>query len=221
MHLWLYSSGGFLNEEMDLAMIRYFNHDNPRLTFVASCYESADYYFEEFSERFGRFGFTNLHLLHLDRQVSASKIERALSSDLIYLSGGNTFYFLDSMHRTKFLPKLHEFVEKGGILAGNSAGAIIMTPEISTASYPEDDRDENDVGLEDWDALGLVNFEYYPHYDHSRYYKRVLTRASMESPHVIYAVTDGSGICINGPAISFFGEVYAYYNGECFQVSGA
>jgi dipeptidase E len=216
----MYSSGGFLNEEMDLALMQHFRSENPKMTFIASCFESASYYFDEFSDRFGRFGFDNLELLHLDHDFTAEDLNKCLNSELIYLSGGNTFYFLASMRETGAIRKLKSFVGRGGILAGHSAGAIIMTPEITTASYPEDDRDENDVGLRDWSGMGLVNFEIYPHFDPCDYYIDLLCKASLDSALVIYGVPDGSGVCINGPAISFFGEVWAFFNGEHFQVSG-
>ena len=220
MHIWMYSCGGILNKSMDLSMISYIKKKNPLLTFVASCYESSQYYYEEFVERFSSYGFRHFELLHLDHNVKKKSLERVLKSDLIYLSGGNTFYFLSSIQKTSFHKLLWTFVRSGGILAGNSAGSIIMTPDIMTASYPEDDRDENEVGLDDLTALALVNFEFFPHYDDTSPYIKALTSNSIKSPYVIYAVTDGSGICINGPSIAFFGEVWGFYNGEKFQVCG-
>lgn len=220
MHIWMYSSGGLLNEEMDLAMMAYIRNPDPFITFVPSCFESSSEYFEEFVNRFERLGYSKFDILHLDKDFTSAKLERAMASDMIYLSGGNTFYFLNSIHNVGLINHLHLFVQNGGILAGHSAGSILMTPDITTASYPEDDRDENDVGLEDWTAMGFVNFEFYPHFDDDPYYREVLVQTSGQSPHVIYAVTDGSGVCINGPSISFFGEVWAFYNGEQFQISG-
>ncbi len=219
MHLWLYSSGGILNEDIDIAMMRFFHEDNPKLTFVPSSFDTSHYYFDEFVDRFERFGFQNFTLFHLDQHHSSKDLDRLMKSDMIYLSGGNTFYFLAVCRKTGFFDFLRNFVKKGGILAGHSAGAILQTPTITTASYPEDDRDENEVGIRDLTASGLVGFEFFPHYDHGPYYQEVLRGASLETPHVIYGVSDGGAICINGTSTSFFGEIWAFYQGESFQIN--
>lgn len=219
MQLWLYSSGGYLNESMDLAMMERFRSDHPRLCFIPSSFDETDAYFEEFVERFGRFGFDDFYCFHLDQKFTQAQLKKAMTSDLIYLSGGNTYYFLASCRRSGIYPYLEQFLSMGGILAGNSAGAILMTPNIATAGYPEDDRDEDIIGTDDLTSFGFVDFEFYPHYDHSDYYRRVLKAASMETAHVLYGVPDGSGICLNGPALCFFGEVFGFFNGECFRVS--
>lgn len=42
--------------------------------------------------------------------------------------------------------------------------SILTTPTIEIAGYGED-ADENEVGLNDMKALGLVDFEFAPHWD--------------------------------------------------------
>lgn len=220
MHLWLYSSGGILNQHVDREMMDYLKKPEPKLAFIPSSYDSAEYYYDEFVERYRRQGVKHFEIFHLDRSQKRGNLERLLEMDLIYLSGGNTFYFLAQCRRLGVFRILERFVSRGGILAGHSAGAILLTPVITTASYPEDDRDENDIGIKDWRGADFVSFEIFPHYDHCPYYREVLKGASHDSAHVIYGVPDGGAICLNGPSLTFYGEIWGFFNGEAFPVSG-
>ena len=220
MHIWLFSSGGSLNEDIDLALMHHFNLDNPRLTFIPSSFESSSYYFEEFSERFSRYGFQNINIFHADQPFTKKDLNQLLNSEMIYLSGGNTFYFLAVCKKIGLFEHLIRFSENGGIISGHSAGAILLTPNITTASYPEDDRDENEVGIEDWTAAGLVKFEVFPHYDSNQYYEDTLKRASIQSKGVIYGVSDGAAIYVNDGSTTFFGDIWAFNNGASFMING-
>ena len=83
-----------------------------------------------------------------------------MDSDLVYLDGGNTYYFLWHLKKTGLFRLLQDYVSEGGVLAGCSAGGIIMTPDIRTAGFPNFDKDDNYVGLRDTEGLGVVGFEF-------------------------------------------------------------
>jgi dipeptidase E len=104
------------------------------------------------------------------------------------------------------------------VLAGLSAGSIIMTPTINSASYPKFDRDENAVGLRNFDALGLVQFEFFPHFSPEPEYVRELKKQSLKLKYPIYAVADGAGITVFNRRITFFGKIWCYLAGKEFQL---
>jgi len=58
------------------------------------------------------------------------------------------YYFLNSLKKHEFLPKLREYVRVGGILIGVSAGSIIMSKTIDIAIF----YDENTIGFKDYTA---------------------------------------------------------------------
>jgi len=78
------------------------------------------------------------------------------------------------------------FVERGGVLTGLSAGAIMMTENIEMAAYPEFDRDENWVGLKNLKSLGLVDFAFFPHFKNSTRYDAAFKKYSKLSNSAIY-----------------------------------
>jgi dipeptidase E len=114
---------------------------------------------------------------------------------------------------------LIKFVQRGGVLAGLSAGAILMTPTIMTASYPKFDRDDNIVGIRSMDAMNLVQFEFFPHYTPEPEYARELKKQSKLLKYPIYGVSDGGGITMDNGCLSFFGDVWGYFAGKQFDVN--
>ena len=60
--------------------------------------------------------------------------------DAIYIGGGNTYKLLDYIYQKKIDKKFLDFIEKGGIIYGGSAGAIVLGKDIRTA---EEENDKN------------------------------------------------------------------------------
>lgn len=225
MSLWLYSSGdGEENIDTDVRLLAAVGGRSSRLTFVPTqtvgvSGAEVDYYYSEFRDRFAMHGYKNVGMLSLDRPTKPQELERAVDSELLYLSGGNTFYFLDLLRRSGFGEVLKRRFESGLPLAGHSAGAIVMTPSIATASYPEEDRDDDDVGLTDLTALGLVRFEFFPHYERKVTYDQALLQASQGLEHPVYGVPDGSCIMLDRDQTAFFGKISGYVKGVRFRPS--
>lgn len=220
MKIWLYSSGDLeSNRHIDEALLRQIGKRRPRYCYVPSAFEDSEYYFEEFSQRFGSYGPCSFQTLHLDRPLQQRDLVSALGSDLIYLSGGNTFYFLKHIRSSGIESEFYTYLRAGGIMAGHSAGAIVMTPTISTASYPEDDRDDNDVGLTNLKAMKFCSFEIFPHYlVRSRNQNAALRAASKNLGHVIYGLPDGAAVAINGPSLTVYGPVWGFVEGQRFSI---
>lgn len=68
----------------------------------------------------------------------------------IFIGGGNTFKLLHLMRKTGVDKLLIEFIEKGGVVFGGSAGAIIFGKTIEAA------HDPNEVGMTDFSGLNLL-----------------------------------------------------------------
>ena len=203
------------HKEVDLAFMELLGKKGPRLAYIPSQSDLQRKYFNQKVEWYKQFGITDLLYFDVDKEYNEKKIDELLACDAIFLSGGNTYYFLNSLKKREFLPKLREYVRKGGILIGVSAGSIIMSKTIDITTL----HDENTIGLKDYTALGLVDFEFFPHLDHNmKQYLEDLKKYSIKSNLVIYACKDGDGIIVNDYEIKFFGEVLKIKNGEVSRV---
>lgn len=87
------------------------------------------------------------------------------NSDAIYLMGGNTFEFLHYAQHIGLFEMLRAFEHDGGLILADSAGSIILSPNIATALIPTTCPDEHTVELDDYRGMGRIPFHISPHFD--------------------------------------------------------
>jgi dipeptidase E len=191
------------------------------LTYVPFCADNSDIFYRRIVKRFQRFGASRFQCFPLDlpEAPTSDEIKKAFSSDIIYLAGGNTFYFLHWIKKRKLLGALRSYVREGGVLGGLSAGAHMMTPHISLAGLKGLDPDENEVGLKSLSALGLVDFEFMPHFYESRHSIKIMRKYSEKSKTTIYGCADGGGIVINGSVFSILGRSWVFHRGDWLKLT--
>ena len=191
---------------------------NKSMTYIPFCHDRSTLFYKRAIKRYQGVGFERFHCLPVDAPFSQKDLKKALGSDVIYLAGGNTFYFLKYLRKSGLIPQLQQFVEKGGVLAGLSAGAIILTPHIGTAGPSLPEPDDNDVKLKNRRALGLVRFEFYPHYTSTPQTNHAILQYSRNTKFPLLACPDGSGITINGNRMTFIGKVGIFSRGKKVEI---
>ena len=220
MNLWMYSSEeGQENESMDEDLCLEIFSKKPVFTFIPAHSDDAEVCYDSFIERFSPYAAINFRMLDPEGRVTKADIRSLKSSDLIYLSGGNTFHFLKNLRVSGLLETIRNFAKAGGLLAGHSAGAILMTPHIRTAAIPDFDRDHNNVGIKNILAMRLCRFEFFPHYEDIPEYSEVLEFASVNGTLPIYSVEDGCGIVVNEKGLRFYGDAWVFYRGAKVKIS--
>jgi dipeptidase E len=207
------------NQNIDIELFHLIESTDPLFTFIPACYDDSNVYYSEFIQHFSFYGVRKFNIFPIDTPFDYVTALKVLESDVIYLGGGNTFYFLKNLKRSGFLHLLKEYVAAGGVLAGMSAGAIIMTNNISTASFPVFDADDNEVALTNLKAMSLVSFEFYPHFTNTRRYIHELNLESYKRNHPIYACGDGSGIVVNDNKIMMIGDVWSFFRGKKYKLT--
>lgn len=102
-----------------------------------------------------------------------SQIEKDLSeTDVIYMSGGDTFYLLYQMQRLDVKETFINAVKQGKIYIGTSAGSIIAAPDIWPIYRLE--AEEWRIKVTDNKGLGLVDFIIFPHWGSDHFKDRYL-----------------------------------------------
>ncbi len=220
MRLVFYSGGDEKNNKsLDKAFVEILDKKNPVVTFIPSSSYLSEQEFRVFVKHYSQFKITKFIHFPIDVPFDRILFQEVMKSDCIHLAGGNTFYFLNSLRKSKIMPRLKKFVKDGGVLTGLSAGAIMMTENIEMAAYPEFDRDENNINLTNLAALNLVDFLFFPHFKNSARYDAVFKKYTRFNDKIIYACPDGSGIVMNGPELRFVGKCYAYFQGHKFTIN--
>jgi dipeptidase E len=188
------------------------------MTYVPFCTEGSNTYFYRAVRRYAQYGVVDFLCLDLEMNPTRAQIREALRSEIVYLAGGNTFFFLHHLKRLRMLPMLRSFVKRGGVLAGLSAGALIMTPTIRMAGMKGLDPDPNEIGLKDLRGIGAVPFEFSPHFEPTARKIRLHQAYSRKTKYPIYACQDGGGIVVRGRCTEFVGRVWVFSEGSCFRI---
>lgn len=184
------------------------------ITYIPVTKDQDPKYYQQFKKYYSYYGFNKFEYLALDQKNSVSKIKKSLSSSVLYLDGGNTYHFLKNIQESNFNKLIIDFVKRGGIVAGQSAGIINLSPSIKTASVPSLDADEPISGFKRTKALSLIPFEFSPHFANTdKKSIKELTEYSKITKNEILACDDGSGMVINANAINFYGRIYSFKNG--------
>lgn len=97
-----------------------------------------------------------LEVLHL--RWDQDPLGTLARAEAIFVGGGNTYALLQRLRQANLLEPIRERVLAGMPYMGSSAGSNVAGPTILTTN------DWNVVGLDRFDALGLVPWNINPHY---------------------------------------------------------
>jgi len=127
-----------------------------------------------------------------------------LSYAAIYLSGGNTFTFMNMARKRGLKALLEQHLAKGGVLIGASAGSIMCTPSIELASF----GDENEAGMTDFSGFDFVNFEFHPHFTDEPVERERLVAYQRAHGRDVYVCKDGAGLHVTHGKVVSFGDSF-------------
>ncbi len=129
----------------------------------------------------------NIKVLDLDHQISYSEVA---GFDVIYVCGGNTFYLLNMVRKTGFDKVIKQFLEKGKVYMGVSAGSILMGPNIEIAKL----GDKNECGVTNFTGLGYIDSSISPHYNDDEHKK--VEDFKKKANYPILPLTDNQALLI-------------------------
>jgi len=102
-----------------------------------------------------------------------AEVEKDLEkADVLFFSGGNTFYLLQKIQECDCSDIIRGFVNDGKIYIGSSAGTVIAGPDIYSVHYADDIKMASN--LKDYKGFGLVDFIAFPHWGTADFKKAYL-----------------------------------------------
>lgn len=202
MKLFLTSAG--LAPEITEAFLKLFGKkpEETRIASFAYHPEGNAPYVKEGKERLAELGFKDITDIDLRNENEESLKDKLVKFDVILVGGGNTFYLLKYARESGFGKSLKPFLEKGGVYFGISAGSIIAGKDISVAGWSPE-WDENAVGLDHFQGLGLVDFIISPHYIPE--HEVIIDENKYKVSYPIFSLTDSQAISVNNDSIKFIG----------------
>jgi dipeptidase E len=193
-----------LRRTADAALKKLIGKARPRIGFIPSAGDTTRKYFNDRKAFYKQLGMDLSVYFELDKEWQPEKLDTLLGCDAIHLSGGNTYYFLVWLRKRNMIPVLTQYVARGGVLIGVSAGSILMTPEITTSSIC---GDEMIPGETDFTGIGLVDFCFVPHFGSRTVTIDDLKKYSQEKKKVVYAARDSGAVIVNDNEVKCIGDV--------------
>jgi len=189
------------NRQVDLKLVSLLSGTDKTIAYVASNPDESRLYFKRKRSYYAAYGINLAE--YFDREIlkSSSSRQRLISYSAIHLSGGNTFEFRNWVFSQGMDKLLVEYSNSGGMLIGTSAGAILITPDISTSLLCGDVAPDQ---VSETNGLGLVNFHIWPHYT-SSVEAQINIDSLIDSSKPLYKIPDGSGIIVSHSKIELIG----------------
>lgn len=139
------------------------NIEGKTVTFIptASIVEKVVFYVEAGKKALEKLGAI-VDVLELSTSTADEISTKLRNNDFIYVTGENTFFLLQELKRTGADTIIAEEVNAGKLYIGESAGAMVTSPNIEYAKAMDSYKKAPHLLV--FDALGLVNFYTVPHH---------------------------------------------------------
>lgn len=141
-----------------------------------------------------------LDVVEMDvKNRSEEEIREAVDgADIVLVAGGNTFYLMEKLKKSGADKVIKEFIEKGGMYIGSSAGSIICCPTIEGAK--EFDDPSLAPKLDNFDGMGIFKDVIIPHTQKKKYFERIkMTTEKLKSKgYKVYQLTDDNVLFFDG-----------------------
>jgi dipeptidase E len=171
--------------------------ENKKVVFIptASINEGYTGYVGSARKLFKKMG---ANLTEIDISKEDFKIIEAVfeETDIIYFTGGNSFFLIDQLRKTGVDKLLKKELKKGKLMIGESAGSVICAPSISYIEIM-DEKPEDYSQIDD-NGLNLIDFYVLPHYLTSPFKKITATILKKFSDLKICPINNHQAIMVNG-----------------------
>ena len=143
-----------------------------------------------------------LQVTELDISSASSDLVTStlINADCIYVSGGNTFYLLQELKRTGTDKLIINHINSGKLYIGESAGSIIVSPDISYVTRMDDCKKAPE--LTDFTSLACVDFYPLPHHTNVPFMKAVeKIIAEYDAKIPLYPFSNKEAITVRGEEV--------------------
>lgn len=182
--------------------------NNDTITFIATTfdnYEKNDLYYNNLIKHFKNIDITFNKAYLIDNRVEKDLAkDYILKSNIIFLMGGDTKKQMDLVKEYDLFEILKS---KEGIILGVSAGSMNQSSRVVYKN------DYNNYVIEDYEGLGYIDINIYPHLDFNNidYLKEVFEVSNYIKT---VALPNDSFIRIENNNIDFVGEYYTIQNSK-------
>lgn len=113
----------YQTEKIDKEIVRLSNKENPKLLFIGTASRENPYYYKAIKNIYENLNCKVDNLELINKEINIKEIEeKILSSDIIYIGGGNTKFMFEKWKELGIDKIIIEAYNKGILMSGFSAG---------------------------------------------------------------------------------------------------
>ena len=173
-----------------------------RVTFIptASVVEKVVFYVKSGRKALEKMGLI-IDELEISKAAPEEIAEKLTKNDYVYISGGNTFFLLQELKRTGTDKIIADQVNGGKLYIGESAGAMVASPDIEYAGAM--DSVKKAPKLKGFDALALTDFYTVPHHTNAPFKKAVeKIIAQYGNSLTLYPISNKKAVLVSGDKVT-------------------
>ena len=136
--------------------------------------------------------------LDLKNKTEEEIYESLALADVLLVAGGDTFYLMEKLKESGADRAIKNFINRGGIYIGSSAGSIICCPTIEGAE--KFDNPNLAPNLKNFNGMGIFNEVVIPHTQKEKYFERVkeATEKLTSKGFIVCHLTDNDVLFFDG-----------------------
>ncbi|MDR2191684.1 MAG: Type 1 glutamine amidotransferase-like domain-containing protein [Endomicrobium sp.] len=129
---------------------------------TASIVEKITFYVDADKKALFKLGL-EVNELEISNAGSKEIKDKIANADIVFVEGGNTFFLLQELKRTKTDELILEHIKKSKLYIGASAGAMVVCPNIEYVKYMDNPGKAPKLNG-NFSALNIVDFYIVAHY---------------------------------------------------------
>lgn len=203
---------------IDEEIVKMTKKETPMFLFVGLASGFSDSYYDTMKKIYRELGCSCIYLKKKNILNNPNLVrEKIFSADIIYFGGGDTLKLVQEMKQYGVDLLLTEVIKKDVVIAGMSAGAIMLCKEgYSDSLILRNESDRYDF----IEGLNYLNISFCPHYNNngSRYLE--LKADLVNSDRKVVAVEDGAALKIEDNRIEVVRSIEGAKAYNCYYDEG-
>lgn len=204
----------YTTKEIDEEIVKMTEKVNPNFLFIGLASSHSDSYYDTMKKIYKDLGCTPVYLkksnLVNNPDIVKQKIQDA---DIVYICGGDTVKLLDHVKEYNLEELLLDAYNKGTVIAGMSAGAILLSNKGFSDSLITRGESENYEFIK---GLNFININFCPHYNTDPKKKKDLEEYLSKNNEEVYSLENNTALKIIDDEISI---IKSDNNSKVYKVS--
>lgn len=181
-------------KEIDQEIVKLTKKENPNFLFIGLASSYSDSYYDTIKKIYRNLGCNCTYLKKKNIINNPSIVKNKLSdADIIYIGGGDTLKLKETILEYKIDLLLKEAYNRGCVISGISAGAILLTNEGFSDSFILRKESENHQFIK---GLNFINISFCPHYHENIKKTKELQKEIKSTKKEVYSLENGTALKI-------------------------